>query len=200
MIVNEKGCLPAQLRTAGEQSVRNGTDNPGGPAPDRLPEGRRQQERLRGILFLFSALLAVFVLAMGIGEVKLRPGGPLPVVLRQWTSAFNLSGKQPLPSLSGLLDFLIVFTLWVVLPISFLYFLVSRESRRHFFRTMRTMIGVLTLVILIRAVRRQGFLLGRILQPPEARTSPPWSRLILCLILHAGWVWWSAWSSAYFWS
>jgi len=118
-------------------------------------------------------------------------------MIRQWTGSLSLSGKLLIPGVSEILDFLIAFTLWVVLPLSLLYFVVSPESRKHFFRTMRTVIGLLALVILIRAARRQGILFGEnpsaaggpdvsSLVPPDFVLDPPrWVGLVISLVISA---------------
>jgi hypothetical protein len=158
-------------------------------------EPDRPLERLTRSSPLLAALLSVSILAMGLGGVNMLPGGPLPAVLQQWVGELAISGRLVVPDLSEALDFLIIFSLWVALPISVLYLLISRESRRHFLRTLRTMIGVLTLLILIRAARRQGMFLGESaaatgglgvsgLMPPTFVTDPPrWVGIVISLVL-----------------
>ncbi len=152
---------------------------------------------------LSVALIAMMLLASGLSTLEFLPGQPFPFreFLRQWLIRPGPVEGPPVP-LTGLVSVLVLIFVWVLLPITIVSLLVSREMRRKVLRQLIIWsawgIFIYLVIQAIQAANELGeqevsahlappdLSLERLLGLPEFVIDPPqWFVITISLILAA---------------
>jgi hypothetical protein len=102
------------------------------------------QKRVRGLLSLGIAVVAIVILSAGLSEVELLPGQPFSV---ESESEDETGGFGPLPSGQGLITLLraLIFFTLLLLPVAVVYAIISPEFRK---RVLRRLLSLLVFAVL----------------------------------------------------
>lgn len=123
--------------------------------------------RVWALIALGIVALTIFVLAASLSGVRLLPGHPFAIGGEPTESSRELSGVPPL-NLTPLWKIFMAIVLWVLFPLSIVYFLISAEARRRVLRDLVWVLATLVLVLLLmRAFTKRREALEQIRPPAE---------------------------------
>lgn len=125
-----------------------------------------QRHRLQVLIFSGVAIAVTVVLAAGLSGIRLQPGKSFPV------AAFSRPGEGAvelsfLGRLFIVLLRVLLFAVWIILPLAVLYLIVSPSARK---RLLRDLLGLLPFFVLLYLLLRAS---SRTLQGEEQQLQMP---------------------------
>jgi len=110
-------------------------------------------KKLQVLIFSGIAIIVTVILAAGLSGIRLQPGKPFPL------AAFFQpgGGAVQLPLLGRLFVVLLrvlLFAVWILLPLAVIYFIVSPSARK---RVLREFLALLPLFILLYLLLRASY-------------------------------------------
>lgn len=129
--------------------------------------------RRKSWLLFGLGLLALVLLAMGLSSVTLQPGHPFAVGGPSPDPADAEPTPPWTPDLNGLGKVLLALLIWVLFPLSGVYFLLSSEFRRRVLRDLLRVVGTMVvLYFFIKSLARRRLFPEPAVESPES-SSPP---------------------------
>jgi hypothetical protein len=133
------------------------------------------------LIFLFSlTIIALILLATALPQLNFQSGEPFPIGSLLLQNIGQSPEVGPPTSGSGApLSVVAKIIIWVVIPLSIVYALISPEGRRQLLRLLPFVLGVLLIVYVIRQLPKQeraqevDGALGNLAGPEVALPTPP---------------------------
>lgn len=147
-----------------------------------------RQMRLVAFLLLLVSMIALLGLASGLGTVDMSPGTRFPIAARDLSRGLLGFPSLKLETMEAVWSIVAAVFVWVLLPLSLLYFLVSPTARRRLLRYLSRVIPLIlwamALMIVFRRLQLTGHGLGNarsqalsragvLATPPDIVVHPP---------------------------
>jgi len=105
-----------------------------------------KRSRFGRVLLLVLGIMALVLLAMGLSELELLPGKPFSLEDGRDAPRPGNAAMAQSSELSGFWRVAVAVFIWIIFPISLIYFIISPEARK---RVLRDLLWVLSVILMI---------------------------------------------------